>query len=62
MGLASNTFAIGDQLTCKRGETTLVWDIIGIDHDTPTDNNFKHSLTLQLHDCLLSIQYDGTEA
>ena len=62
MGLASNTFAIGDQLTCQRGSTTLVWDIIGIDHDTPTDKNFKHSLTLQLHDCLLSLQYDGTEA
>lgn len=62
MGLASNTFAIGDQLTCQRGSTTLVWDIIGIDHDTPTDKNFKHSLTLQLHDCLLSLQYDATEA
>lgn len=62
MGLASNTFAIGDQLTCQRGSTTLVWDIIGIDHDTPTDKNFKHSLTLQLHDCLAGVQFDAREA
>lgn len=62
MGLASKVFTIGDQLTCQRGSTTLVWDIIGIDHDTPTDKTKEHSLTLQLHDCLLSLQYDNTEA
>ncbi|MBQ1349962.1 MAG: hypothetical protein IIY61_04815, partial [Ruminococcus sp.] len=50
-GLASKVFAIGDQLTCQRGNDTLVWDIIGIDHDTPADPQFTHSLTLQLHDC-----------
>lgn len=25
-GLASKVFAVGDQLTCQRGSTTLVWD------------------------------------
>lgn len=62
MGLASKIFAIGDQFICKRGENTLVWDVIGIDHDIPTDKTKKHSLTLQLHDCLAGVQFDGAEA
>lgn len=62
MGLASKVFTIGDQLTCQRGSTTLVWDIIGIDHDTPTDKTKEHSLTLQLHDCLAGVQFDAREA
>ena len=62
-GLHSRVFAIGDQLTCKKGTDTLVWDIIGIDHDTPTDPQFKHSLTLQLHDCYKNtMQFDAREA
>lgn len=47
-GLASKVFAVGDQLTCQRGSTTLVWDIIGFDIDTPADKQFTHSMTLQL--------------
>lgn len=62
-GLASKVFAIGDQLTCQRGNGTLVWDIIGIDHDTPADPQFTHSLTLQLHDCFPTVmQFDAPEA
>ncbi len=62
-GLAGKVFNIGDQLTCAKGSTTLVWDIIGIDHDTPADGQFSHSLTLQLHDCLSSaMQHDAREA
>ena len=49
-GLASKVFAVGDQLTCQRGSTTLVWDIIGFDIDTPADKQFTHSMTLQLHE------------
>lgn len=61
-GLASKVFAVGDQLTCQRGSTTLVWDIIGFDIDTPADKQFTHSMTLQLHDCLPGTQYDEQEA
>lgn len=62
-GLASDIFTIGDQLTCKRGSDTLVWDVIGIDHDIPTDKNLKHSLTLQLHNSIgSSEQFDAVEA
>lgn len=62
LGLASKIFSIGDQIACRKGETTLIWDVIGIDHDTPTDKNLKHSLTLQAHNCLANFQYDSREA
>ncbi len=62
-GLHKNVFAIGDQLVCSKGEGTLTWDIIGIDHDTPSDSQFTHSLTLQTHDCLANfIVFDAPEA
>lgn len=61
-GLAKQVFAIGDQLVCNKGDVKLVWDIIGIDHDVPADKQFTHSMTLQLHDCLAGMQYDGEEA
>ena len=62
-GLADKFFSIGDQLTCQRGGVNLVWDVIGIDHDTPADPQFTHSLTLQLHDCFPTfIQFDAPEA
>lgn len=61
-GKAKDVFAIGDQLTCQRAGTTLTWDVIGIDVDTPADERFTHSLTLQLHDCVTALQYDAAEA
>lgn len=63
LGLASKVFHIGDQLVCNKGDKQLVWDIIGFDHDVPADAQFKHSMTIQLHDLLPSaMQFDGTEA
>lgn len=62
-GMASKIFSIGDQLTCQRDGIDLVWDIIGIDHDTPADPQYSHSLTLQLHDCFPTVlQFDASEA
>lgn len=62
-GLAESAFSIGDQLTCQKDGTNLVWDIIGIDHDTPSDSQYTHSLTLQLHDTLSTrMQADSPEA
>lgn len=64
LGIAAKVFSIGDQLVCNH-ETygTLVWDIIGIDHDTPANSEFKHSLTIQLHDCIGAaiFQFDAAE-
>lgn len=62
-GLHDKYFAVGDQLVCNKGNAELTWDIIGFDHDTPTDTQFTHSMTLQLHDCLPStMQFDAPEA
>ena len=62
-GLHDKYFAVGDQLVCQKGGSNLTWDIIGFDHDTPTDTQFTHSMTLQLHDCLPSaMQFDAPEA
>lgn len=62
-GMAAKFFAVGDQLTCQKDGTNLVWDVIGFDHDTPADPRFTHSMTLQLHDCFqTNLQYDAPEA
>lgn len=63
-GEASNVFSIGEQLVCNH-ETygNLTWDIIGFDHDTPSNSQYKHSMTLQMHDLWTSaMQYDAPEA
>lgn len=62
-GTATKVFSVGDQLVCNH-ETygTLVWDIIGIDHDTPANSEFKHSLTLQLHSAISAwLPFDAAE-
>lgn len=64
LGIAAKVFSIGDQLVCNhKTYGTLVWDIIGIDHDTPANSEFKHSLTIQLHDCIgaAAFQFDAAE-
>ena len=61
-GAAPSAFAIGDQLTCKRGTQTLVWDVLDFDHDVPVNTSMTHSMTLQLHDYINAFQYDAPEA
>ena len=62
-GLADKAFPIGTKMYCHRGNDILEWDVIGIDHDTPADPQFTHSLTLQLHNCFpTTIQFDAPEA
>lgn len=61
-GLASKVFMVGDQLTCQKNGVTLTWDIIGFDHDTPTDSHLTHSMTIQLHDVYKDLQFDAREA
>lgn len=52
----------GDEVIVHETAAKLTFDIIGIDHDTPSDAQFEHSLTLQLHDCIADLQYDAAEA
>lgn len=62
-GTASKIFPIGTKMYCRRGHDILEWDVIGVDHDTPTDPQFTHSLTLQLHYCFPTpMQFDAPEA
>lgn len=61
-GFASKFFSIGDQFVSTKGDKQLVWDIIGIDQDTPADSNYTHSLTIQMHDCYNSLQFKAPEA
>ena len=52
----------GDEVVVHETTSQLVWDIIGFDHDVPANAAHTHSMTLLLHDCLLSLQFDATEA
>lgn len=61
-GLANKVLEVGDQLTCERAGDELVWDVLGIDIDTPADSQFTHSVTIGLHDCLADLQFDAREA
>lgn len=62
-GTANKIFPIRTKMYCHRDDDTLEWDVIGIDHDTPADSRFTHSMTLQLHDCFPKVmQFDAAEA
>ena len=61
MGLHRIVFSIGDQFIANFDGNPEKWDIIGIDHDIPTDKKFTNSLTIQAHDCLDDIMFDNTE-
>ncbi len=60
-GEASNYFDIGDELVSLYGAREIIWQVIGIDVDTPADSNFAHSMTIQTKDCLHDIQFDAPE-
>jgi len=60
-GLHHQVFQIGDQFVATFDGQPVVWDVIGIDHDKPTDPRFTHSLTIQSHDCLLNALFDAPE-
>lgn len=58
----TGTAAANDHIIVVETTTKIVWDVIGIDHDTPSDKKFTHSLTLQMHDCITALQFDAPEA
>jgi len=61
-GMGHKIFRVGDQFLAEFNGTPVVWDVIGIDHDKPTDPRFTHSLTIQSHDCLLDAQFSAPQA
>ncbi len=62
MGLADKVFKVGDQFISSYDTGQVVWDVIGINHDIPTDKKYTKSLTLQAHDCIMNCQFDAPEA
>ena len=62
MGQHSKFLVVGDQFVSSYDTGQIVWDVIGINHDTPTDKKYSNSLTLQAHDCILNVQFDAPEA
>ena len=60
-GLADKYFAVGDQFVATYNGVEYVWDIIGINHDTPTDATKTYSMTIQTRDCLQNVQFDAPE-
>jgi hypothetical protein len=62
MGLADKMFAVGDLLMSKFDDQPIIWKVIGINHDTPTDESRQFSLTIQTRDCLMNCQWDAPEA
>ncbi len=62
MGLHSKLISVGDQFICNYKSAPIILDVIGIDHDIPTDTHFTHSLTLQSHNVLLNAIFNTDEA
>lgn len=60
-GLANEYFSIGDQFVSAYDGGEIVWEVIGIDVDTPADSQYTHSMTIQTKNCLHNIQFDAPE-
>lgn len=60
-GGVSAYYRVGDQLQCKKGDTTLMWDIVHIGDVEETGGNY---VILQTHDCLPmdTMEFDSREA
>ena len=59
----TGTPAANDVITVHETASTLLWDVLGIDCDTPADAQRTHALTLGLHDCDdENMIFDGREA
>ena len=62
MGQHSKFLVAGDQFVSSYDAGQIVWDVIGINHDIPTDKKYTNSLTIQAHSCLQNAQFDAPEA
>ncbi len=61
-GVIGQYLPIGSQIVAEWNGTPVVWEVIGIDHDTPTDTDFTHSLTIQAKDCLMNAVFSAAQA
>ena len=51
-GKATDFFIVGDELISLYNGREIIWEVIGINVDTPSDNNFTHSMTIQTKDII----------
>lgn len=58
-GWANDYFQVGDELLSSYDGREIIWQVIGIDADTPTDSNFTHSMTIQTKDCVENGVWDS---
>jgi hypothetical protein len=58
-GEASNYFDVGDELISLYDGREIIWQVIGIDVDTPSDSNYTHSMTIQTKDALETGQWSS---
>jgi hypothetical protein len=62
MGLGEKLFVPGDQFVAEYNSIPTAFNIIGINHDIPTDPRFKYSITIQPQDCLQDAQFSNYQA
>jgi len=60
-GTPQNFFKDGDLLVGSYKGGTSILEVIGINHDTPTDGSL-YSLTVQFRDCIENVVFDAPEA
>ena len=58
----TGTPVANDEIAVHETAARLVFDVLGIDQDTPSDPNLTHTLALQMHDCMMNLQFDAPEA
>lgn len=61
-GRASEFIKIGDRFSCMKNGKELTWIVIGFDIDKPLQEEVKHSMTLQLDECISNIPFSMPEA
>jgi hypothetical protein len=61
-GRASAYFPVGTQFEATWNGISVVWDVIGINHDKPTDPTYTRSLTIQANKLLGTGRISGPEA
>lgn len=62
MGLGKKLLTVGDSFIANYKGNPIVWDIIGIDHDVPTDKNFTHSITILPRIVLRNAEFSSAQA
>lgn len=61
LGLGASFFPIGAQISFKKGNNTLVSDVVAHNVAVPANTAYSHSMTLMLHNCRHSLMFDNKE-